>query len=286
MAQVFISYAAEDRERARTLAGALEARGWSVWWDRSIPPGMSFDEVIEAELSAAQCVVVLWSAASVRSRWVKAEAAEADARGLLVPVLIEPCTLPLGFRQIHAADLTGWRGEPSDPGLETFAAAVARCVAAAPAGASAPGARPRLLRAPPSEKRRGTSVVRSVVAVLVGAVVAIPIAMALTLAAKSAAHAFEIEYRTYLVLLLACLCVAQVAAGWVTARLAPSRPVLHAVVLGASFALIDFGSTIGAEAAVAPYLVWAALAVPCAWLGGWLRERQLRTAAPVRIQAG
>jgi UDP-N-acetylglucosamine:LPS N-acetylglucosamine transferase len=28
-------YAIEDRERAKALATALEAQGWSVWWDRT-----------------------------------------------------------------------------------------------------------------------------------------------------------------------------------------------------------------------------------------------------------
>ena len=77
MADIFISYARADRPRAETLAAALHQTGWSVWWDREIPPGRSFDEVIEEALSQASCVVVIWSEASVRSEWVKTEAAEA-----------------------------------------------------------------------------------------------------------------------------------------------------------------------------------------------------------------
>ena len=52
MAEIFISYASENRERARALAQTLGARGWSVWWDREIPLGKSFDEVIEKALAA------------------------------------------------------------------------------------------------------------------------------------------------------------------------------------------------------------------------------------------
>ncbi|HZN45149.1 MAG TPA: toll/interleukin-1 receptor domain-containing protein, partial [Nitrospiraceae bacterium] len=59
---------------AKKFADALESRGWSVWWDREIPIGENFDRVIEQELNAARCAVVLWSKESVRSRWVRAEA--------------------------------------------------------------------------------------------------------------------------------------------------------------------------------------------------------------------
>ena len=63
MADIFISYAREDRQKAEQLAHALECQGWSVWWDRTIPTGKSFDKVTQEALDAAQCVVVLWSKA-------------------------------------------------------------------------------------------------------------------------------------------------------------------------------------------------------------------------------
>ena len=43
MSDIFISYASADRDRARLLADALAQKGWSVWWDRTIPPGKEFD---------------------------------------------------------------------------------------------------------------------------------------------------------------------------------------------------------------------------------------------------
>src|SRR4030095_8951461 len=89
MADLFISYARSDRPRAEQLAHALERAGWSVWWDREIPPGRSFDEVIEEALSLARCVIVLWSEASVRSEWVKTEASEAAQRRMLVPIIAD-----------------------------------------------------------------------------------------------------------------------------------------------------------------------------------------------------
>jgi TIR domain/PDZ domain len=114
MADIFISYASQDRERARTLAETLAARGWSVWWDREIPLGQSFDEVIEKALTAAKCVIVVWSAVSVASEWVRNEASEGKRRGILVPVFIEAVDAPLAFRLLNGADLRDWSGDASD----------------------------------------------------------------------------------------------------------------------------------------------------------------------------
>ncbi len=152
MSDVFISYASADRPRAALIAHALVARGWSVWWDRTIPPGRQFDEVIEEALDAARCVVVLWSKASTTSSWVKTEAAEAMRLKTLIPALIEEqVKIPLEFRRLQAADLTHWNGEPSTPEFDQFCDAIAGEVGAAtpsahrPAGgpaASAPAAPP------------------------------------------------------------------------------------------------------------------------------------------------
>ena len=114
---VFISYAKGDRARASELASALDAQGWSVWWDRDIPPGRTFDDVIEEALTQARCVVVLWSAESLKSRWVRAEASAAAERGTLVPALIEAVTIPLEFRRVEAADLRDWHGDRTHPEL-------------------------------------------------------------------------------------------------------------------------------------------------------------------------
>lgn len=124
MSDIFISYASADRERARLLADALAQKGWSVWWDRTIPPGKEFDQVIEEALDAAKCVVVLWSKTSTASSWVKTEAAEAMRRKILVPALIDETKIPLEFRRLQAADLSQWQGEHSHPELEKFSRSI------------------------------------------------------------------------------------------------------------------------------------------------------------------
>ena len=119
MSDIFISYASSDRTAAKRIAGVLREHGWSAWWDRSIPPGRQFDEVIEEALDAAKCVLVLWSPSSVKSSWVKTEAAEAMRRQILVPVLIESTQIPLEFRRLQAADLSGLQNDLSEPSADT-----------------------------------------------------------------------------------------------------------------------------------------------------------------------
>lgn len=117
MADIFISYASEDRERAKTLAQELEAEGWSVWWDRLIPFGKPFDEVIQENLHAARCVIVLWTEHSVASKWVRSEAAAAEERHTLVPVMLdEEVQLPLAFKLLQCANLHDW--EPGSDNAE------------------------------------------------------------------------------------------------------------------------------------------------------------------------
>ena len=112
MSDIFISYSSKDRGKAKDIAEALKQQGFSVWWDRSILPGETFDSVIEEALDAANCVIVLWSRTSVSSKWVKREASEGDRRGILIPVLIErDVKIPFPFRLIQAADLEDWVGK-------------------------------------------------------------------------------------------------------------------------------------------------------------------------------
>jgi WD40 repeat protein len=120
MSDVFISYARSDRPRAKVLAEALERNGWSTWWDRKIPLGKTWDEVIEKELDAARCVVVMWSKESVASDWVKTEAREAKQRGILIPVLIENVKTPLDFRHIQTANLVEWDPTANYPEFDRF----------------------------------------------------------------------------------------------------------------------------------------------------------------------
>src|SRR5574337_1356163 len=137
VADVFISYARADKARVAPLVAAIEARGWSVWWDPEITPGQEFDDQIDAEIDAAKAVLVVWTPTSVTSRWVRGEAREAAERGILVPVRFEQARLPMDVRAIHTTDLDNWREDPASPVVQECLHALAAMIARANAAHAA-----------------------------------------------------------------------------------------------------------------------------------------------------
>src|SRR5215470_12026978 len=124
MADIFVSYARADKARVAPLVTALETQGWSVWWDPEITPGQEFDTQISAALDAAKAVVVVWTPASVASRWVRGEAREAADRGVLMPVRFDNAQLPIDARAIHTIDLDGWDGKSEAVSFQQLARSI------------------------------------------------------------------------------------------------------------------------------------------------------------------
>ena len=61
MADIFLSYSRADRPTAHVIAEALEAEGFSVWWDKVLRAGQTYDEVTENMLrdsSVVGCALV------------------------------------------------------------------------------------------------------------------------------------------------------------------------------------------------------------------------------------
>jgi adenylate cyclase len=137
MADVFISYARADKARVAPLVKAIEARGWTVWWDPEITPGQEFDDQIDAEIDAAKAVLVIWTPTSVASRWVRGEAREAADRGILVPVRFEQARLPMDVRAIHTTDLDEWNEDPASAQAQEFLRALDGMIARTQAARSA-----------------------------------------------------------------------------------------------------------------------------------------------------
>jgi TolB-like protein len=128
---VFVSYKAEDRARLRPLVEALEAEGFSVWWDTHIGGGAHWREDIQEHLDAAKCVIVVWTKRSVGAAgdFVRDEASRARKRGAYLPIRFDPVDPPLGFGEVQAISLKGWKGDRTDPRFLAIAEAVRRRIA-------------------------------------------------------------------------------------------------------------------------------------------------------------
>lgn len=124
--EVFVSYKSEDRGRLHPLVSALEAEGFSVWWDAQIGGGANWQKDIEQHLDGARCVIVAWTKRSVgdEGHFVRDEARRAQRRGVYLPVCLDAVEPPLGFGEIQAIRLVRWKGDRADPRFQSLVDAV------------------------------------------------------------------------------------------------------------------------------------------------------------------
>jgi hypothetical protein len=109
MHEIFISYCRHDSDAANALADTLSKAGLSVWLDRkAIQEGDAFDTQIEEAIAQTRVVIVIWSEHSVKSHWVRAEAAYALGKHKLLPISIDQSEPPLQFMQIQTIDFRYW----------------------------------------------------------------------------------------------------------------------------------------------------------------------------------
>ena len=149
MSEVFLSYKAEDRARLKPLVAALEADGCQMWWDAQIGGGSDWREEIQDHLDSAHCVIVAWSERSVGpdGRFVRDEATRALRRGAYLAISIDGVDPPLGFGELQAIPLHGWKGNRKDPRYQALLKAVrARLAGEAPPPIPANLAAPRISR--------------------------------------------------------------------------------------------------------------------------------------------
>ncbi|MGH8115926.1 MAG: TIR domain-containing protein [Rhodanobacteraceae bacterium] len=154
MADVFVSYARADKPRVAPLVAAIEAKGWTVWWDPEMSPGKEFDDEIDVELQAAKAVLVVWTPTSVASRWVRGEARDAAERGILVPVRFDQARLPIDVRALHTTDLDAWNEDPASVQAQEFLRALAAMIARSQAAQSTKAADASAAPPSASESRR------------------------------------------------------------------------------------------------------------------------------------
>ena len=125
-------------------------------------------------------------------------------------------------------------------------------------------------------------VVRSIIAVVVGFLVIGVLAMGTDAILKSAVPGIfgpgdRVDSIMWLVVIQLYVFVYAVFGCWLAARLAPDRPMRHALILGVLGLLFNIAGTIALWDRMPAWyhIVALALVMPAAWLGGYLRERQL-----------
>ncbi len=143
MADIFVSYAREDLEKVRLIVRLIEAAGWSAFWDRTIPAGMTWRQHIGRALDEAKCIIVVWSKYSVESKFVQEEADDGNERGILIPVLVEKARPPLGFRSIQHEDMSDWKGDPEHPGAKSLLKSIERIAGKSEKHPSVPPVKPK-----------------------------------------------------------------------------------------------------------------------------------------------
>lgn len=114
MSGVFLSYARFDSELGERIVAGLRALDVECWWDRDMP-GVDWPREIERQIDAMSALVVIWTAASKDSKYVRAEAIPAFDREKLVNIMFGVKEPPLPFNLYNGFQLDGWSGrEPHD----------------------------------------------------------------------------------------------------------------------------------------------------------------------------
>ena len=109
--KVFISHSKRNRNRALRLANAIQQIGVDVWYDEwEILVGHNLADQIYSGIRSSDFVLVLLTARSVASRWVKeeldfAKAGEIERGGTnIIPLLYEDCDVPPALKAKVYAD--------------------------------------------------------------------------------------------------------------------------------------------------------------------------------------
>ena len=128
MAAIFVSYSSKDRGTARRLASDLKTQGHRVWLDEwEIHVGECIPSKIEEGIGSADFLIILLSRHAVQSPWVDREwraaywAEVSDNKLAILPVRVEPCSIPLLLQAKKYADLA----DSYERGLQQLAEAIA-----------------------------------------------------------------------------------------------------------------------------------------------------------------
>ena len=116
MADIFLSPCKSDRGVSQLLSAMLEASGWDLWpGSEGLFVEASLD-VVEHQLSDADCVVIIWTAQTRKSQWTRLAALTALQDNRLVQVVVDGGKTPPRFEaapvfhwpQVDIDDIADW----------------------------------------------------------------------------------------------------------------------------------------------------------------------------------
>lgn len=117
-ADVFLSYSREDKTRVLELAGRLRAAGVSLWIDQgSIDGAALWGESIVRALEGAKVLLLMVTPSAVSSHNVAKEVMlTSERKGHILPVHLEPTTIPLGLKYPLAGiqHIEYYHGDPDE----------------------------------------------------------------------------------------------------------------------------------------------------------------------------
>jgi Tfp pilus assembly protein PilF len=96
---VFICYAREEIDFAKSLSRELEKNDIVTWIDTKITSGEDWVKRIASALEFGNALLFILSESSINSKWVRRELEYADQKGIpIIPIEFAPCELPPWFK--------------------------------------------------------------------------------------------------------------------------------------------------------------------------------------------
>ncbi len=118
---VFLSYAKEDVKRIERIYANLKAAGYQPWMDtHDLKPGQDWKAALQLAISKCDAALICLSNNSVsKTGYIQVELREffeqrkrrPEGSIFVIPVRLEPCTVPTSMAELHYADLFeagGW----------------------------------------------------------------------------------------------------------------------------------------------------------------------------------
>lgn len=98
---IFVSYSHEDLTQVSHVLEYVDSQGYKFWYDKGIPGGAEWDELIETKIARCQFLLVFVSSSSINSKYVRREVKFADLMNKIVlAVMLEDAELHTGMKML------------------------------------------------------------------------------------------------------------------------------------------------------------------------------------------